>query len=445
MTDAVYSVSQLNRAAKRLLAEHFPLVWVSGEISNLSAPASGHLYFTLKDAQAQVRCALFKGQQTGMDCKPADGLQVLVSAQLTLYEARGDYQLIVETMAELGDGALRLAFERLKRKLAQEGLFDEERKKPLPALPRAIGVITSPSGAAVRDILTVLKQRFPALPVIIYPAAVQGETAKTDIVRALQQANRLQHVDVLILGRGGGSLEDLQAFNEEIVARAIAASDIPVIAAVGHETDVTIADFAADLRAATPSAAAALAAPLQSAWRAAFAAHELKMTQIMRRRLDQNQQTLDWLHKALQQQHPGQKLHLNRHRLQTLSARMQWSVLSLLGQRRQSLRLAEHRLQAQQPGQRVARAAQRLAHLQPRLRQCMQTVLCQRTQRCAAAMQLLHAVSPLATLERGYSISERYSDRRVVKSVAQLAAGDLLLTRYAQGKTISQVQEIIHD
>jgi exodeoxyribonuclease VII large subunit len=445
MTDVIYSVSQLNRTAKRLLGDYFATVWVSGEISNLSAPASGHLYFTLKDAQAQVRCALFKAQRAGLSAKPANGQQVLVSAQVSLYEPRGDYQLIVDAITELGDGALRLAFERLKHKLQTEGLFEQTRKKPLPTLPNCIGVITSPSGAAVRDILTVLKQRFPAIPVIIYPVAVQGENAKTEIVRALAQANQLRQADVLILGRGGGSLEDLQAFNEENVARAIAASDIPVIAAVGHETDITIADFVADLRAATPSAAAALAAPRQEAWLQAFNAQEIRLTQLMRRQLNQRQQTLDWLYKALQQQHPGQQLKRNQEHLSRLTAQLTWRMKTRLQLQQRRLQLAEQAFNARQPEQRLRQERQRALQLQHRLRQSMQTLLQQHRRRHAAASQLLHAVSPLATLERGYSISQRQGDRQIVKSAQQLAAGDLLLTRFAHGQTISLVQDIIHD
>jgi exodeoxyribonuclease VII large subunit len=266
MTDNIYTVSQLNREAKRLLAVHFLTVQVGGEISNLSQPSSGHIYFTLKDAQAQIRCAMFKGQQQRLRFKPANGNQVILTAQVSLYEPRGDYQLVVEHMEEAGDGALRQAFDRLKQKLLLEGLFEQERKQPLPLIPNRIGVITSPSGAAIHDILTVLKRRFPVIPVLIYPVAVQGEAAKFEITQALATANQRDEVDVIILGRGGGSLEDLWAFNEEIVARAIAASNIPVISAVGHEVDVSIADFVADYRAATPSAAAEAAVPHQDEW-----------------------------------------------------------------------------------------------------------------------------------------------------------------------------------
>ena len=324
--EAVYSVSQLNREAKRLLATHFLTLRVEGEISNFSAPSSGHWYFTLKDSQAQIRCAMFRGQQLRLGYKPNNGDMVIVSAQVSLYEPRGDYQLVVERMEQAGDGALRQAFERLKLKLLNEGLFDAERKQTLPLIPKQIAVITSPSGAAVHDILTVLQRRFPAIPVMIYPVAVQGEQAKFEISAALQTANQRGEADVIILARGGGSLEDLWAFNEEIVARAIAASKIPVISGVGHEVDVTIADFVADLRAATPSAAAERAVPNQLDWLQAFSAQEQRLKQILQRTLNDQRQRLNWLSKGLQMQHPGEKLQRNAQRLDELEQRLTQAI-----------------------------------------------------------------------------------------------------------------------
>ena len=445
MPDLVYSVSELNREAKRLLANHFLTVLVSGEISNLSTPSSGHVYFTLKDAQAQVRCAMFKGQQQRLRFKPSNGLQVLISAQVSLYEPRGDYQLVVESMEEAGAGALRQAFERLKQKLLLEGLFATERKKPLPALPRQIGVITSPSGAAIHDILTVLKRRFPAVPVLIYPVAVQGDAAKFEIAQALAYANQQQAVDVLILGRGGGSLEDLWAFNEEIVARAIAASDIPVISAVGHEVDVTIADFVADYRAATPSAAAEHAVPHQDEWLNAFNAYEQHLNQIIHRQLHQHNQRLNWLDKALQQQHPGQKLQRNAQRLDELELRIKQAMQRQLRDLGQQLAIGRHKLKQWQPDARIHSAQQQLHYLQQSLQRAMQLKLANLQQRQAAISQTLHAVSPLATLERGYSIAQRADNGQIIKSVQQLAVNDLLSSRFASGHIVSQVKEIIHD
>ena len=264
--EQVYTVSELNRLARQLLEQDLPRMWVSGEISNLARPASGHLYFSLKDERAQIRCALFRGASRGGSFMPANGMQVLARGRVSLYEPRGDYQLIVDHLEPAGEGLLRRRLEELKQKLAAAGLFDAARKRPLPALPGAIGVITSPSGAAVRDILHILKRRFPAIPVIIYPVQVQGEQAKFDIVKAFETAARRAECEVLILARGGGSLEDLWAFNEEIVAQAIADSPIPVISGVGHEIDFTIADLVADVRAPTPSGAAELVVPDSRDW-----------------------------------------------------------------------------------------------------------------------------------------------------------------------------------
>ncbi|HEY0719956.1 MAG TPA: exodeoxyribonuclease VII large subunit, partial [Gammaproteobacteria bacterium] len=299
----VYSVSRLNREARALLEGHFPLMWIEGEISNLTRPASGHIYFSLKDPFAQVRCAMFRMRGMHLVFRPADGMQVLVRARLSLYEPRGDYQLIVEQMEEAGDGALRRAFEQLKQRLHAEGLFESARKRPLPPLPRRIGVVTSPSGAAIHDILTVLRRRFPAIPVILYPVPVQGAGAAAQIATMLRKAGERGECDVLIVGRGGGSLEDLWPFNEEVVARAIAASPIPVVSAVGHEVDVTIADFAADQRAATPSAAAEMVVPDRQEWQLRIERLQERLTQALHHRLRHAHQSVAHLAKRIR--HPG--------------------------------------------------------------------------------------------------------------------------------------------
>jgi exodeoxyribonuclease VII large subunit len=442
MSDSVYSVSELNRETKHLLASHFMTVQVLGEISNLSTPSSGHLYFTLKDNQAQIRCAMFKGQQLRLRFKPANGNQVIVSAQVSLYEPRGDYQLVVEHLEEAGDGALRLAFERLKTKLLQEGLFAADRKRELPLIPKHIGVITSPSGAAIHDILTVLKRRFPAIPVLIYPVSVQGEAAKSEIVRALETANRQQLVDVIILGRGGGSLEDLWAFNEEIVARAIAASQIPVISAVGHEVDVTIADFVADFRAATPSAAAEHAVPHQDEWLNSFYAYERQFSQLIQRQISQEKQRLAWLDKALQLQHPGQKLQRNAQRLDELEQRINQAMQRKLHDLQQQLAIGNHKLKQQNPTTAIAAYRQQLVYFQQRLERAITVKLAKLHSRQAAISQTLHAVSPLATLDRGYAIVQRQADGKIIKDATQVSIGDLLLSRVAQGQVLSEVKEI---
>ncbi|OAI12257.1 exodeoxyribonuclease VII large subunit [Methylomonas koyamae] len=447
MTDSesIYSVSELNRETKRLLANHFRTVQVQGEISNLSLPSSGHYYFTLKDAQAQIRCAMFKGQQQRLRFKPANGDLVVATAQVSLYEPRGDYQLVVEHLAEAGDGALRLAFERLKQKLLAEGLFDQERKKPLPALPGRIGVITSPSGAAIHDILSVLKRRFPAIPVLVYPVAVQGDNAKFEISAALAKANRDPQADVLILARGGGSLEDLWAFNEEIVARAIAASEIPVISAVGHEVDFSIADFVADLRAPTPSAAAERVVPDANTLLGAFVGFERQILRLMQQKLLRQHQHLQWLQKALGSQHPGQKLQRNAQRLDELELRLQHALQNRLSQARQQLAVREQRLHRNQPLAAIKSQQRQLQFFRQRLQAAMIGKIAMLKSRHAAAAQTLHAVSPLATLERGYAIVQHHGSPQLVKSIGPLNAGDLLDTRFADGRIVSRITDICRD
>ena len=438
----ILTVTQLNRATGQLLAEHFFSIWVEGELSNVAQPSSGHLYFTLKDANAQVRCALFKTQQRRLAFKPENGKQVIVKAQVSLYEPRGDFQLIVDHIEEAGDGALRRAFDALKLKLSQEGLFDSAHKKPLPALPQAIGVITSPSGAAIRDILTVLKRRFAAVPVIIYPAAVQGNNAKHEIAAAIAQANDHQQCDVIILGRGGGSLEDLWAFNEEIVARAIYASAIPIISAVGHETDVTIADFVADLRAATPSAAAEHATPDQQEWLSRFMQRETRLEQLLQRQLSQKQQSLAWLSKRLQQQHPGQKLARNAQRIDELEARLNQAVLSKLRHHQHNIAAASAKLWQHNPAITVANYQQKQAYLSKRLMAVIRYKLERLQLSLLNTSQTLHAVSPLATLNRGYALVINPASGQIIRSTAQLKVGDNMETRLAQGGFTSQISKI---
>ncbi|MFT6154087.1 MAG: exodeoxyribonuclease VII large subunit, partial [Bermanella sp.] len=320
----VLSVSQLNRQSKELLETYLHNVQVSGEISNLSRPASGHWYFTLKDQRAQVRCAMFKSRTQYLKFVPKEGEQVLINATVGLYEARGDYQLIVNGMQSAGEGALKLAFEQLKTRLYEEGLFNPDYKKPLPKHPRHLGVVTSPTGAAIKDVLSVLKRRFPNLPISIYPTQVQGDAAAAQIAQAIERANRDKICDVLIVGRGGGSLEDLWPFNEEIVARAIFNSQIPIISAVGHEVDVSISDYTADLRAATPSAAAELVSPDRFEWLGRFENLERSLTRIMQNRLSQQRFNLVQLVKRLR--HPKDKLQENMQRLDMAQMRLNNSI-----------------------------------------------------------------------------------------------------------------------
>ena len=438
----IITVTQLNRETSQLLAEHFLSVLVEGELSNLSTPASGHMYFSLKDANAQVRCAMFRPQQRRLTFKPENGKQVIVRAQVSLYEPRGDYQLIVEQIEEAGDGVLRRAFDALKLKLSEQGLFDAAHKQSLPTLPTAIGVITSPSGAAIRDILTVLQRRFTAIPVIVYPVAVQGDNAKHEIAEAIATANRHKQCDVIILGRGGGSLEDLWAFNEELVARAIYDSEIPIISAVGHETDFTIADFVADLRAATPSAAAEHASPDQQQWLSRFVYLESRLQQQLQRKLNQKQQTLDWLSQRLQQQHPGQKLARNARRMDELEARLKLAMHTKLRHMAGSVEAKTAQLWQHNPVVTINSHKQRQEYLSQRLLAATARKLEQFNQRLLNASQTLHAVSPLATLNRGYAMAINPSSGEIIRSTEQLKLGDMVQTRLAQGRFTSQIKVI---
>jgi len=441
----IYTVTQLNRETSQLLGEHFLSVLVEGEISNLSTPASGHLYFSLKDAGAQIRCALFKNHQRRFGFKPENGKQVIVKAQVSLYEPRGDYQLIVEQIEEAGDGALRRAFDALKLKLLTEGLFDSANKQSLPVLPKTIGVVTSPSGAAIRDILTVLRRRFPAVPVIIYPAAVQGDNAKHEITRAIAAANRQALCDVIILGRGGGSLEDLWAFNEEIVARAIFASDIPIITGIGHETDFTIADFVADLRAPTPSAAAEHAVPDQQAWLSQFIYLESRLHQLLQRKLNQTQQSLDWLGRRLQQQHPGQKLARNMVRMDELESRLHQAMHTRLRQHASLVETKTAKLWQHNPANMINSHKQRRHYLSQRLSNAIQCRLEALNHRLSNTSHTLHAVSPLATLNRGYAMAIHLPSGQIIRTADQLKTGDMVQTRLAQGQFTSQIKSVDPD
>jgi exodeoxyribonuclease VII large subunit len=338
----IYTVSRLTAEARMLLEGHYPSIWIEGEISNLARPGSGHLYFSLKDAGAQVRCAMFKPRSQRLGFRPENGVSVLARARASVYEPRGDFQLIVEHLEPAGEGALRAAFEALKARLAAEGLFDPGRKRSLPALPRAIGVVTSATGAAVRDVLSVLARRWPALPVVLYPCLVQGAQAAPTIVRAIEAAGRRQDVDVLLVVRGGGSLEDLWPFNEETVARAIAACPIPVVSGVGHETDVSIADWAADLRAATPSAAAELACPDGSALARAVRQSSLRLTRALRSSMSTLRTRLLLAHGRLL--HPARRLEQLSQRLDEAGLRGQHALTLLLQRRRLRLERAAGRL-----------------------------------------------------------------------------------------------------
>lgn len=436
----VYTVSRLNREARAVLEANFPLLWVEGEISNLTRPRSGHIYFSLKDEFAQVRCAMFRMRAMNLSFSPKDGAKVMARVRVGLYEPRGDFQLVVDHMEEAGDGALRRAFEALKQRLGNEGLFDEARKRPLPELPRSIGVVTSPTGAAIRDILTVLKRRFPAIPVVIYPVAVQGEGAAREIAEAIRLAGRRKECDVLIVGRGGGSLEDLWAFNEEVVARAIHDSPLPVVSAVGHEVDFTIADFVADVRAPTPSAAAELLSPDREAWLTRLQRVEDRLMQLVQQQLRQRRQQLLWLGKRLK--HPGRRLQENAQRLDELEMRLAQAQQNLARHKRARLETLQARLERHSPMLRLHQLQQSQRELSRRLQQAMHLRLTQLQQRLATQAHALETVSPLATLSRGYAIVSVAETGKVLRSSDEVKAGDKVRAQLLRGQLLCRVEEI---
>lgn len=430
--DDVLSPSQLNTLARSLLEDAFPLVWVEGELGNLSRPASGHLYFTLKDARAQVRCALFKPKSTWLKFVPRDGLRVLARGRLTLYEQRGDYQLVLDHMEEAGEGALRRAFEELKARLGAEGLFDPARKRPLPPYVRRLGVLTSPSGAAVRDILSVLARRWPMLDVDVLPVPVQGTTAAAQVAAMLGRAAASGRYDVLLVARGGGSLEDLWAFNDEVLARAIAASPVPVVSAVGHETDFTLADFAADVRAPTPSVAAELLVPDAGDLRRRIALVQARMQRQQAQQLRQAMQRADRAALRLQAQRPGARIDLLCRRQAEALRRLDAAWQRRLERDRSRLRHAAATLRASDPRRRMQRLRERLAAIAVRPQAAIARRLGEDARQLRGLARSLEAVSPLATVARGYAILQR-EDGRLVRSTAQVAPGDAIDARVSDG------------
>ena len=438
----VLSVTSLNRMAKSLLEGHFPNVLVEGEISNLALPASGHWYFTLKDEGSQVRCAMFRNRNMGAGFRPRDGMQVLVRGRLSLYEGRGDYQLIAESVEEAGDGALRRRFEMLKQKLAAEGLFASERKRPLPDHVRHVGVITSATGAVIRDIISVLQRRFPAIRITLLPVAVQGAESPAAIVRAIATANRRAAelgLDVLIVGRGGGSLEDLQAFNEESVARAIHGSTLPVVSAVGHETDFTIADFVADLRAPTPSAAAELLSPDQNEMLQTLQGFALVFRKLIGDRLQRDTRQLLWLTRQLK--HPGRRLQEHAQALDILEGRLLRATRHHLAHTANALQRLQQRHSMHSPATAIGQQQLRQDALRHRLQRAMQQTLQRQQASLAQLARSLDGVSPLQTLRRGYSIT--YVEQQVVRSTADLQVGQTLRTQLGAGAVLSTVSALL--
>jgi exodeoxyribonuclease VII large subunit len=435
----IYSVSRLNREVRVLLERGFGSLWLEAEISNFARPSSGHWYFSLKDASAQVRCCMFRQRNMLCGFAPRDGQKVLVRARIGLYEPRGEYQLLIDHMEDAGLGALKRQFDELAAKLAAEGLFAPERKRPLPALPKRIGVITSPSGAAIHDILHVLARRFAAIPVLLYPVAVQGAAAAAEIVAALKLAGRRAECDVLILARGGGSLEDLWAFNDETLARAIAACPIPVVSGIGHEIDFTIADFAADVRAATPSAAAEIVAPDAEEWAASLRRLGERLQRALRQTIDAHRERLRWLIGRAELVSPEARLAQQGQRLDELEQRASRALRQILADRRSALRLSVSRLWQLSPVARLQGTAARHAALVARLRAAGLKQLNRARERLAPLVRTLNAVSPLATLDRGYAIVS-IEGGGILRDAKHATAGTIIEARLSQGRIRAKVE-----
>ncbi len=438
----IYTVSRLNNVVRLLLEQEMGLVWLTAEISNLVQHSSGHWYFTLKDQQAQIKAAMFKGQNRRVSFRPQNGQQILVQGQLSLYEARGDYQLIVEKMQPAGDGLLQMKLEALKAQLAAEGLFDPLRKRPLPLQPKKLGIITSPTSAAIHDMLTILARRDPSLPIILYPSAVQGESAIPALIKALETAWQRNECDLLIIGRGGGSLEDLWCFNDERVVRAIANSPIPIVSAVGHETDVTLSDFAADLRAPTPSAAAELVSYDQQQQLHKLAQYQRRLQQAIQLRLQQYQ--LSWQHKfaRLNIQNPEFQLRQKIQKQDELQSRLERVVTQIMLRSKQQWEIQHQRLQQQSPEKLLPMLTKQHAYLLQRLLTAMKNKQSDNEQALSRLCSQLDALSPLRVLARGYSVTTN-TKGELIHNSHQVTEGEKLNIRLHEG-TLQVRTEKIH-
>lgn len=435
-SQTVYTVSRLNREIRTVLEQGFASLVLTGEISNFIAPASGHWYFSLKDDKAQIKAAMWRGNNRSQSYRPENGAQVTVKARVSLYEPRGDYQLIVEHMEPAGEGQLKQEFDALKMRLAAEGLFSSAYKKPLPQNINRIGVITSATGAAIKDILTVLKRRAPQLEVIIYPAMVQGKEAHIHLINQIELANARNEVDILILGRGGGSLEDMWCFNHEQLARAIHNSDLPIISAVGHEIDTTISDYVADMRAPTPSAAAELVSPNTQELHSKVTQLINRLNNAFKHSSADKRALATQLQHRLNLCHPRNQLNQKAQRLDELSIALQQAMQSRLYQQERTLNNLTPRLMRQSPDKKLAQASHQLSQLQARLNQAIQQQLQQANNSLALQASKLDSVSPLNVLARGYSITKTQQGK-VVKSVGQIKTGDVLVTELVDGSVKS--------
>lgn len=435
----ILTVSELNAEVNLLLSQSFPLIWLEGEISNLARPASGHLYFSLKDAKAQVRCAMFRNYAMRIRLQPENGKKVLVLARISVYEPRGDYQLIVEHMEDAGEGALQRGYEQLKQKLAAKGWFDEEHKQDFPAYPKHIGIISSPSGAAVRDVLNILKRRCPQIPVTLYPVAVQGEQSVPQLIQAIKQASAEQRCDVLIVTRGGGSIEDLWSFNNEQVAKAIYDCPVPIISGIGHEIDFTIADFVADKRAPTPSAAAELISPNTQDLIQTVDRLSLRLYRHTQQIITEKQQKLSHLSTRLQQARPDKKLKQQQQNLNNIQQRLQYIINHRLKDFRYQLDKQSNRLEQHSPKQQLHNYANQLERLQQRLWQQQKQEINQKQQKLQLLATKLNSVSPLATLERGYSITQDAETGEIIHSSKAVKKGQKINTQLRDGVILSEV------
>ena len=443
--ELILSVSELNREARDLLETALPGLWVEGEISNFVHHGSGHMYFNLKDDQAQVRCAMFRRANQQLRFRPEDGLQVMLQGKVTIYEPRGSYQIVAEQMEPAGEGLLRRQFEALKARLQAEGLFAEVHKQALPALPGRIGVITSPTGAAIRDVLKVLRRRFPGIPVIVYPTQVQGERAKDEIAAALATAGRRAECDVLICGRGGGSLEDLWSFNEETVVRAIFACPIPVVSAVGHESDVTLADLVADQRAPTPSAAAEIVVPDAGTLQRQLAGIARRAVTVMQKELRQHATSHTSLAGRLRRRNPGYLLRRHAQRIDELGLRLQRAILQRINGEQAKLLHARARLVGASPAARCRDTRHRLVAHRARLLNALRSELTRNRARLQTLAASLNVASPLATLERGYAIVTHPVTGSAITDASTLKTGEQIDTRLAKGRFSATVTRIEQD
>jgi len=436
----ILTVSELNRLTRELIESHFPLLWLQGEVSNLARPASGHWYFTLKDELAQVRCAMFRMKNRLLNIQPDNGMQVLVRARVSFYEARGEFQLIIEQMEAAGDGLLRQRFLRLKESLEQRGWFDPQHKKSLPLLPRRVGIITSASGAALRDILSVMQRRFANLPKLVLPVTVQGDSAALAIINAIKQAQASGLFDVLILARGGGSMEDLWCFNDESLALCIYQCDIPIVTGIGHEIDFTIADFVADCRAATPSAAAELVTPERAVLSNQVNVYRQHLNQRLRQIMLQKTQQLQLCRQALR--HPAQQLLFQAQRCDELEQRLNAHIALKLERLHNRLSVFAQRIRSCNPQPQLHRLQESLQRLQRGLGTALRRFLLERKTTLRTTVRQLDAVSPLATLSRGFSIVSLTATQTIVRDSNTVRLGDTIHIQLAQGGLQAEVTQI---